>query len=74
MLFYLVSKLVRILFCRVLSCFIHLDERTTYVFFIGNKHCRITWDSKDDRSSAVTVYDTSSNGTWVCLLPSTHLS
>jgi hypothetical protein len=31
--FYLVSKLVRILFCRVLSCFVHLDERTIHVFY-----------------------------------------
>ena len=32
---------------------------------IGNKHCRITWDGRDDRTSAVTILDLSSNGTYV---------
>ncbi|KAG2365441.1 kinase-like domain-containing protein, partial [Suillus spraguei] len=32
---------------------------------VGNKHCRITWDGKEDKNSAVTVLDTSSNGTWI---------
>lgn len=32
---------------------------------VGNKHCRITWDGKEDKGSAVTVLDISSNGTWV---------
>ncbi|KAG1889963.1 kinase-like domain-containing protein [Suillus subluteus] len=32
---------------------------------VSNKHCRITWDGKEDKNSAVTVLDTSSNGTWI---------
>lgn len=32
---------------------------------VSNKHCRITWDGKEDKNSAVTVLDISSNGTWI---------
>ncbi|KAG2122839.1 kinase-like domain-containing protein [Suillus cothurnatus] len=32
---------------------------------VSNKHCKITWDGKEDKNSAVTVLDTSSNGTWI---------
>ncbi|KAG2046644.1 Pkinase-domain-containing protein [Suillus hirtellus] len=32
---------------------------------VSNKHCRITWDGREDKNSAVTVLDTSSNGTWI---------
>jgi hypothetical protein len=34
----------------------------------GNKHCTLKWDGKDDRSSVVTILDTSSNGTFVGIL------
>ncbi|OAX40928.1 kinase-like protein [Rhizopogon vinicolor AM-OR11-026] len=32
---------------------------------VSNKHCRITWDGKENKNSAVTVLDVSSNGTWI---------
>lgn len=32
---------------------------------VSNKHCRITWDGKETKGSAVTVLDISSNGTWI---------
>jgi ser/thr/tyr protein kinase RAD53 len=32
---------------------------------IGNSHCLIKWDGRDERDAVVTVTDTSSNGTFV---------
>ncbi|OCH87633.1 Pkinase-domain-containing protein [Obba rivulosa] len=32
---------------------------------ISNTHCRIFWDGKEDRTAAITVYDMSSNGTFI---------
>ncbi|EIW83460.1 kinase-like protein [Coniophora puteana RWD-64-598 SS2] len=32
---------------------------------VSNKHCKIRWDGRTDEKSHVTVYDTSSNGTWI---------
>jgi len=36
-----------------------------YWHSVGNRHCRIIWDGKEDEKSAVIVADYSSNGTWV---------
>ncbi|KAH7888959.1 kinase-like domain-containing protein [Phlebopus sp. FC_14] len=35
------------------------------LFLVGNRHCRIVWDGKEDDKSAVIVADYSSNGTWI---------
>ncbi|KAH7928923.1 kinase-like protein [Leucogyrophana mollusca] len=32
---------------------------------VSNRHCKIMWDGKEDKHSAVTVVDFSSNGTWI---------
>lgn len=32
---------------------------------ISNQHCEIRWDGRDDKNSTITVYDNSSNGTFI---------
>ncbi|KAH7916616.1 kinase-like domain-containing protein [Hygrophoropsis aurantiaca] len=32
---------------------------------VSNRHCRIVWDGKEDKTSCVTIVDYSSNGTWI---------
>lgn len=39
--------------------------RRIHAFLVGNRHCRIVWDGKEDEKSAVIVADYSSNGTFV---------
>jgi ser/thr/tyr protein kinase RAD53 len=38
------------------------------MFCVGYNHCRIVWDGSEDAQSQVVVHDSSTNGTWVCVI------
>ena len=50
-----------------------LTTRFCPFFFGGHagfNHCQIMWDGREDSHSQVVVHDNSTNGTWVCHIPS----